>query len=448
MADRTKRFGFTTLNKETDRLDLHDWKFGVSDRNLLDLLLLYGEHHAHTGQTAATTRSAAPTLVTSTTGGRIPAGTTVYYKVGVVDENGQEEIASEMAVAHTVDQVETPKRPELTPVLGGAGGLVPGKYSYAVSAYTGSSDLETQTSPTMVTVLRQTGSIVLTLPNYPSGADGFNIYRKGPTDRDMVLLTTVPVTTATYEDTGAQATNRHHLPPTANTTNMTNSVEVTPGVAVPAGSTWKIYRSFVPTQWDNSLVVWVGSSVSEYVDAGFQTQRGAPALTSSATGTAPQVILTDMAEVSGEIPSGRTVSQVELTFTYEGLLSPGYPEWYWVCEYDRAQPVSMRAVLGKDSTPAAQEVQVGFEQWDPGAEEWFECFNVAAVVDVGQNIGPLTTVGYGATPYGGIFYRGDRVRMVVLQTGGGATPTDEDLVVTLNVMVEHGDEDVTYTWES
>lgn len=156
-----------------------------------------------------------------------------------------------------------------------------------------------------------------------------------------------------------------------------------------------------------------------------------------------------MAEVTGDLPPGRVVSQVELTFTYEGLLSPGYPEWYWVCEYDRAQPVSMRAVLGKDSTPAAQEVMVGFEQWDPDYEDWFDCFGTQAIIDVGQNIGALTSVGsYGATPYGGIFYRGDRVRMVVLQTGGGATPTDEDLVVTLNVMVDHGDEDVTHTWGS
>lgn len=451
MADRTKRFGFTTFNAETDRLDLHDWKFGVSDRHLLDLLLLYGEHHAHTGVEAATSKPAAPALTTLTTGGRVPAGTTVYYKVGVVDQNGQEEIASEMAVAHTADQVEVPRRPELTPVLGGTGGLIPGRYSYAVSAYTGTVEFETQISQQMATLLRSTGSIIISLPALPSGADGLNIYRKGPTDRDMVLLTSVATSSITsYEDTGAVAPdNTHHLPPTANTTNMSNSVVVEPALAVPSGSTWKVYRTFVPTQWDNSLVAWVDSSLTSYTDTGHQTQRGAPALTSTATGTAPKVDLTDMVEVSGEIPPGRTVSQVELTFTYEGPLSPGYPEWYWVCEYDRAHPVSMRAALGRDSTPAAQAVQVGFQQWDPDYEDWFDCFAYSADVEVGQTIGDLVVIpAYGATPYGGVFYRGDRVRMVVLQTGGGATPTDEDLVVTLNIMVEHGDEDVTYTWES
>jgi hypothetical protein len=358
-------------------------------------------------------------------------------------------MSSEMAVAHTADQVEAPKRPALTPVLGGTGGLVPGKYSYAVSAYTGSVQYETQPSPIMVTLLRQTGSIIITLPAFPSGADGFNVYRKGPTDREMILLTSISSETATYEDTGVAPENRNHLLPTANTTHMANSVEVTPGATVPTGSTWKLYRTFVPTQWDNSLVAWIDGSLIEYVDIGHQTQQGAPALTSTATGTAPKINFTDLAEVEGALPPGRTFTMTELTFTYEGPLSFGYPEWYWVCEYDRAQPISMRAVLGKDSTPAAQEVQVGFQQWDPDYEDWFDCFGLNATVEVGENIGSLVTLDtYGATPYGGVFYRGDRVRMVVLQTGGGATPTDEDLVVTLNVMVELGGEDVTYTWES
>lgn len=447
MADRTKRFGFTTLNSETDRLDLYDWKFGVSDRHLLDRLLLYGEHHAHTGVERTTTKPLAPVLDTLTVGGRLPAGTTIYYKIGVVDENGQEQIASEMAVAHTADQVEVPRRPRLTPVLGGMGGLVPGQYAYAISAFAGSVDLETQASQQMVTVLRQTGSIQISLPDVPAGAGGLNIYRKGPTDRDMVLLATVEVgSSSTYEDAGVQPANRRHLLPTANTTHMVNSVVVTPGEAVPSTSTWKLYRTFVPNQWDNSLVVWNHSSIEEYVDTGHQTQRGAPSLTSAATGTAPKIDMADMAEVTGELPPGRVLSQVQLSFTYEGALTPGYPEWYWVCEYDQARALSMRATLGKDSSPAAQSVRAGFQKWDPDEEDWFDCFNgYYAEVEVGESIGDLTAI---PSDDSEIFERGDRLRMVVLQTGGGATPTDEDLVVSLDIMVKHGDEDVTYIWES
>lgn len=443
MSDRSKRFGLTIFDDPDDQLDEDGWKFGLADRNLLDRLLQYAvESHAHTGLAAVVEAPVPPTLEPSDESGRLPAGATVYYRYSLIDERGQETLASDVAVFHTPTQIFPPGPPA---AIVDAGSLPPGVYTYAVSAFTGGSAQETPVGRTITLTAR--GSVLLTMPRLPSGADGFNIYRKAPGDEGLRFLTATDA--ALWLDEGSVNANPFRIAPTENTTNSDNAVRITLEEGVPYS--WKVYRTTDPSNWENSLLKW--DLTGEVVDTGHATKAGVPPMTSATLGSAPKIALTDVAEVEGQLPPGMVTHAEEITFSVLGQVHAGHGEWPFVIEWDRCEVIGIRAVLGMGSAPAAQNVIVSLEKLASGEDVWVECLDSSewAYIFVGDQIGQLVDVEPSAsteslTP--ATFMLGDAMRLMVRQEGAGATPTDSDLMVTVLVLVQGGSTTETYTWET
>lgn len=228
MAEYTDHYGWIKL-LAGEAFSTNDYQFVQADRESQDRLVHQGaENHVHTGAAPAfTTPGAASTLTLSTTGGFIPAGTRVYYKSTFVDASGNETGGSPEAYVDTAAAVSSPLAPALT--LASTGGtLTAGNHYYALSAYKGANTQETKalntayiTIPSGVT----TGKITLTFPTAPTGADGFNVYRKKPGANDFRYITSVVVATTSLQDTNLTEDTSRTLP-TGNTTNAANSVTV------------------------------------------------------------------------------------------------------------------------------------------------------------------------------------------------------------------------------
>lgn len=443
MTDRSKRFGFTLFNQVNDALDFEDYKFTDADVRMDDAILAYAvEHHRHDGVDVLTTPPAPPAVQVRSSGGAIPAGATVYYRYAWIDSRGQATLASEMAVAHIPAQIPPPLQPPVIQVTTD-GAQMAGRYTYLLSAYTGTSDQETTVGRSVSTLVPLAGQVTLVLPSPPSGADGFNIYRQGPIDPVPLFVDSVTIDEATWADSGVEG-NVHRGVPSTNTTNSKCSVQVTFGAP---DSSARVYRSYDPTDWSGSLLEWTTSS--SIIDGGYQTSPGSPPTTSAATGSAPPIDLSDMAEATGEPPPGLNVVMQEVTFTFDGLVEPGYGGWVWVCEYDEAEVVTMRARLGRGSVPAEQNLVVGLQRWD-GEGAWVDVSG-SAVIFPDNEVGYASDISPGsqfATPNPCIYARGDQMRAVVLQSGGGAAPTDRDLVISVGVMTRTGSETETYIWET
>lgn len=312
MAGSTLHYQLQTL-ESGDALSTNSYKFTSADRQQIDTLLYLGaEGHHHTGAAAnSSSTTTAPTLTLHTSGGAMPAATRVYYAYTYVDVNGHETAGSTIAYVDTPTKVVEPAAPSL--VYASTGGVLnPGNYYYALSAYTVSSTSETLAqNPVYITIPvgTATNEVVLTMPSLPSGATGFNIYRRKPGGTSYVFLAST--TASSYTDTGSVAEDPNRNLPLANVTNSQNYIDITvPGGTVPAGQTWKVYRSFSLNNWEASLLNWVTDETFEgsgiitptFSDLGVGTSTGKPPSVAQQVGSPAKVLLTGGAEVQGVLP--------------------------------------------------------------------------------------------------------------------------------------------------
>ena len=226
----------------------------------------------------------------------LPAGTDLYYRVGFVDAYGLETAASDEVLVTTPDPLPIPDPPSAVTVAGGT--LEDGPYYYAVSFWQEDGNLETELSDTTyVTCEVGNNTVELELPPLETGADGWKLYRLGPSEADLLWLATqLAADGTTYSDDGSTAiTEPVQFPPEENTTNSRNKVTITaPDVLddeVPAGvKKWRIYRSYLSGDYpDQSLVHEVvettemGGSilVAEWEDLGDPLLDGIPLDTST-----------------------------------------------------------------------------------------------------------------------------------------------------------------------
>lgn len=448
MTSATDRFKLTVFDDPNDQLDAQNYRFAGSDRVLLDRLLRYAvEAHVHTGTTVSVAAPASPELYIDQENGTLPANSTIYYRYSLIDARGQESLASASAAVTLPAPASAPQFP---PRLAQATGVLEGgEYLYAVSACTYSTSQETLVGPTVAGTLNGFGGWNLTLPPLPSGAQFFNIYRKGPLEDELTFLATTPADAVTYIDTGATNTNPLRLVPRANTTFSSNRVRIVLPNPTPTGSwTWKVYRTFDPSNWDLSLLDWLsGTTTTEYYDDGRPTRAGYPPASSAAVGGAPRIRWAT--ETEGIAPPGLATPTRMINFSFnEVTAGPG--TWAWVNEYDRVELVSVRATLGRGSVPAATAVQVGLDRdingtWTPVTAP-FNLQPTVCTVPVGQSVGAAVNL-TGSWPTAWIL-RGDRIRPHIWQTGGGPEPTDYDLTVVVTMRVQHGSTTESYTWES
>jgi hypothetical protein len=447
MTGLTDRWGLAILGSG-DTLADNDYQFTDADRRLIDRLLAYAaERHHHTGATGTDhTPTSPPGLSLLTTGGAIPSAIRYYYAFTVLDDLGNESAPSPYAMVDTPPAILEPGAPA-TAYLTGSGNLEPGGYSYVLSAYLHATTLETKAANS--TTLTIPGSspnneVSIVLPALPQGADGLNVYRKSPSGTHYLYITSIPAPTngQIWIDDGSIEGNCDRSLPSANRTANTNAVEITfPGATptIPDGWSWRIYRSAVPSDWTRSAltdIVPAGSPVYtplSFVDIGGGTLTGAPPAVAQRINAPPKINLTDAAEVTGTLPSGRVIVPHIVTFTYSGPLTPTQGSFTWVNDFDQADIIDVRAYLGIDSVPAATDVVVDVNRLESGT--WASIYEDGPTrpkVLVGQNIGDPSTPVHAHLDYG------DALSVDIDQAGGGATPTDQNLTVNILLYVQDG----------
>lgn len=456
MSGSTNHYGLERLGAGDDLSD-NGFKYTDADRQAMDRLLYIGaESHHHDGAVPVVNDPTdAPVAVLDPTGGTIPAGTRVYYRYTWVDVNGFESAASAEGFVDTDLPVAEPAAPQLSFLTTG-GTLLPGVYYYIVTAYTDVNTNESKAiAPAYLTIPigSATNKVTINFPSLPSGADGLNIYVKKPGEVRYNYLTSVDMTMPTpptsFVDTGAIAENCNRTIPIRNTTNASNSITITVPT-VPVGSTWRLYRTYQTGLYQSSLLHWVveetfetsGIITNVYEDVGNATTEGQPPSASQSIGSPAKIRLTDAAEVQGTLPMGRVGHPFEITFLVSGALTVTVGTAVWMCEYPTAKIVGCRAVLGRGFAPSAQAVLVDVNKSSATATPVFTTIYSTQAnrpsVPVGAQFGTRTI------PNSRYLVEGDMLTVDIDQIGGGATPTDRDLTVTVYGVAYGFDADVSF----
>lgn len=305
-------FGFSTEDEPQH--------FG-RDVESLDALLWTLFHHDHTAVAEAESiligPLTRPQLTLLTTGGTIPAGTTFYYRISYVDAFGNETEAGIQNTIATPNPIAPPGGMSTT--VQTTGGLLgPGTYRYAL-AYFQAGGLSTRAPnifSAIVPVGTNTNQITITLDTLPTGADGWDIYRRDPSTDEYYYLDSVSAGATEYVDDGSETLDCNRLRPSLNTTNSTNRIQVSidpEDLPLPSRvSSWRIYRTTVGGVYaENSLVATVVDTTTEggadlvtsYIDEGFAAAPGQPLeLTASPPSIPGLDAATAFAEDSGPIP--------------------------------------------------------------------------------------------------------------------------------------------------
>ena len=434
----------------TEKLSDESYKYSTADRDLIDLLLQIGAStHKHNGAAASSSAPTAPTLTLHTTGGTIPAGRRVFYKVALVDPNGIESVASDEVYQDTPAAVDAPGAPALELVASG-GVLLPGNYYYVLTAYTPTSSQETTPGVTQFVHVPDgtTNEIVIHFPAPPAGAAGYNIYRQKPGNSGLLYLASVPISGTTtpdpYTDDWSVAEDCDRRPPNVNSTDASNSIDVGFVDTLPDGYTWRVYRTYAPNNYTNSLLHWVveetfegsGIIVTTWIDVGGGTATGQPQSQSVVPNSPSKVSLTDMAEAQGRLPlAGLKYFPQVVTFGMTGLVAVTEGKVAWICEYPRAKIIGVRASLGKGYAPASTavivDVNVGVGLNPSSYDSIYSGTGAQPQIAVGDQMGDIAVPDVTTD-----LTLGDSLTIDIDQAGGGATPTDYDLMVNVMLLVQ------------
>lgn len=443
MTGRTNRYGLTTLG-QGDVMAADGYKFGVLDREAIDWLLAQGaEAHHHNAQSVGLAAPAAAlNLALQSTGGALPPGTRIYYKFTWV-QGGLESTASPEAYIDTPAVVVTPGSPTIVGASS-TGTLSPGTYYYVVTAYKSANTLETLASnPNFVALTGTTSQnkATLTMPSLPSGATGFNIYVRKPGQSKYFYQGSTTGSTFVHDGSTAQDCDRST--PTRNATNSSNSVIVSmPGAtpSVPGGVTWRLYRTYSPGNYIRSLLHDVVETVTEgssvvtptYTDIGLSTTNGNPP-TVSLTVTNPSKI--NLAtETQGSLDATQiTGIPVFLHLRLPGLVTVGQSV-QWLNNYGAAAIIEVEKIdlsLRHGTAPASQAVIVdlfrGSTSLSPVYTDLFASTPSGRPrIAVGDERSAISGSSLGFT-----VSEGQTLSFRVAQAGGGATPGDYDLTISV-----------------
>jgi len=304
----TPNYGLTRIGAD-DALSKNGYAALDGDRITLDNLLHALEYHNHDASVRLEGPLSLPALSTTTTGGILPAATTYYYKVSLVDRWGLETAASSEVSITTPAAVSVGTAPALN-VYDTAGSMSAGQYSYVYTFET-SDGGETTASPASAIRITTgtTNWVKLTLPTFPATVVAANIYRSKPGQSQYYLIG--DTITDEFDDTGI-AENYTITPPTSNTTASTNSIAISleawtagefDGVAA-----WRIYRATSAGAYaDRNLVHHVVETVSDtdstlvksWIDTGETLMQGIPRLISATTSGGAVI---DLSSIEGSLP--------------------------------------------------------------------------------------------------------------------------------------------------
>lgn len=350
MSSLTPHYGFRRLT-QGDSLSMNGYQFTDSDRLLLDKLLnLALEEHKHTGSSIG---SDAPTdgldLNYEDSGGFMPPSVEVKYVYTLVDDNGLESPPSP-EVSFTTPAAMTPPDAPSTSVEDG-GLLQTGVWLYVLTAWRGPNTNETlaQNYASANVPSPGNGKVTLELPELPSTAEGFNVYRRSPNSGRYLFLKSINMDVATpptvFVDDGTLAEDCVRGLPTVGSFSSVGKMTVTlPGATpnIPVGWKWRLYRTYT-SSWGRSFVA-EGTSVDvSIVDLGGTADWGSPP--SGTVITFPSKInLENAEEVQGRLPMGRTA--FPFTVTMPGWIMMSDPIYFypdiWICPYPEANIQNIR----------------------------------------------------------------------------------------------------------
>jgi hypothetical protein len=415
-----------------DTFSANGYKYTFNDRKVIDALLYLGaETHHHTGLSRVSNNPAsAPTLALSTTGGTLPGGSSVYYEYSFVDPNGLESAPSPVASVSTPAQIATPGTP--TGVFSSAAGtLTNGSYYYIISAYQTSSTVETLPSLAAAIAVPSTGEVNLTFPTLPAGATGYNVYKMAPGSVQYLFLAST--TSTTYTDNGSVAVNCNRTLPTSNTTSATASVVVTRTASLPAGYTWNLYRTFTAGSWGGTQIA-SGQTGSTFTDTGQTAASYTPPTQSQIPGTPPKVDLTS--EVQNRLPATNIQAPFAITFAFAGTLSVTTGSSVWTSPFTNATIVSAQCSLGRGSYPASTPVIADVLISSNAATPTYSSIYSGATPNPKPQVPVGLQIGSPASPNITSLGFGESLSVDIDQVGGGATPTDHDLTVTVYLLIQ------------
>jgi hypothetical protein len=280
MAGTTPRFGFNFFGAGTPgTITDNGQKYTSLDRLLLDRLLASVETHHHRYVPPTSGLATAPTTTLITTGGQLSAGYTYYYKVAVVDLEGNESIASPEAAQGTPTPLQPPAMPGLSSMPEeSAGVLTPGYYYYALTALRGTEESVIGPAAMVNLVVGET-AVLLDLPTY-GAAHSFRVWRMGSQDAGFTRIGIVDTPGDIFVDDGSTpadpcACDPGVAPPAFNTgiSNYAIDVELPVSVDVTKIRSWKIYRS------NYAGIYGAGSLVHEVVERTDEWDMTSPLVT-------------------------------------------------------------------------------------------------------------------------------------------------------------------------
>lgn len=433
MSGQTAHYGLQKLDAG-EPFSINGYKYVGVDRDIIDTVLYQGAtgHHHDGASGILTPPLTAPVLVLDAATGLIPSGTRVAYKYTYVDSHGNETAPSPETFVNTALGVVVPNAPTISTSNTG-GTLLSGNYYYVLSSWETNTHRETRAlHPIFITIpiTTATNSITLTMPTLPVGGTGFNIYRRAPGDGQYFFLAS-QTGAGPYTDAGSVAPDCNRTLPSANSTFASNSINVELPAPVPAGYTWRLYRTYINGNYNNSFLHWVveesspGVITDEYLDLGYATTKGVPP-TSTLTYPSPSKI--NLAtEVQGVLPAANLGAvPFVVSFMFPGTLSPQIGDFLWICEFPQFDITACRAVLAIGSVPAAQDVIIDVNLYNSGSSTTIYTTQAnRPKVTVGN------TVGTRKVPNMSTLTVGQGLSVDVDQSGGGSTPTDRDLTINI-----------------
>jgi len=453
MSSTTGFFGLQKL-QSGDALSTNDYAFTNRNIDVIDRLLGKIDDAVFENDTPLDDPTDTLSLEVVTTGGLIPAGRTVRFKYTYVDAFGNESAASPESTVGTAAPIARPSAAGLEATTTG-GTLLAGNYFYILSAYSDVNTNETSGSPAASLQVRtgSTNKITLTLPSLPAGADGFNIFRRGPGEVQFYYLDSVDMDVATppstYEDDNSVTVTNSRTPSATNLTNSTNLINVTlPGAtpSVPDGYTWKLYRTFVSGDYNSSLLEWVvtevdGAIVPYTVDSGLRTTIGVPPSISSLTGATSRIttLETDVAAIEATLGTDPEAGFADVAQVIAYLLAN---EWSQEAIEDLVAAMFVDSAHGNatvvysdEATPSGMlviDVDGGFSQ------EQIEDIVAAMFVD-SAHVNASVSYSDEATPSG---------QLVITGENGFTQEEIEDIVAAMFVDSAHVNATVTYSDEA
>ena len=331
MSSRTTNLQLLKLDG-SDAINTENGAFIRDNMDVIDQAVsAFGPGHKHNGIGATPPDVSVPATVALTADpGTFPSSTTVYYKYSFKNAAGGETEAAPLASIGTSGLVSQPASGPVLTANSTGGTMPPGSFEYLLSAYQGAVTLETEASPSIQIYVQgpgSTNSITLGFPGLPAGADGFNIYRRAPSETQFLYLDSqaeVAGVVDDYVDDWSVAPNCNRATPTQNTTSQAESIKVTLPVPVPAGYVARIFRTFNTSDWGETLATTLAiEGATEFLDSGFSTMEGSPRAQGQILGSPSKVDLTNMNEVQGKLPPVAITYPTQISFLFEGAVTTG-----------------------------------------------------------------------------------------------------------------------------